>query len=434
VAFFHSVPGLAFLHRLILALHVVFVEVGACGIRLVCLLLKITGLDRFVGASYGTQQQVNCRVEQAIVAYRHEESARLAHEMPAKDITLTQDETFTGGLSLVGIEPVSNYILLEQAAQARDHDTWHTLMEQALAGLNCRVIESTSDEAPGLLAYVEQHLGAHHSPDLFHVQHELSKAVAPPLAVKQRATGKAVAQAEETLKRVQEHLDNATNTPEKRGPGRPPKAAASLKQVAQDVAAARHEHQRLTGQREQVTQHIRAIGHAYHFVDLERGVRRNGKLIAGDIQAHIDTIRTIAQQEHLSETCLDRIAKAERVVPKMQATIEFVSGYVRQQVRQLDLAQPQSSAMHAHLIPSCYLERVASTRTVTQGEPLRALAERLRTPLFEPGGALSHLTLAEQSQLKAEATKLADVFQRSSSNVEGRNGYLSLRNHELRGE
>ena len=169
VAFFHSVPGLAFLHRLILALHVVFVEVGACGIRLVCLLVQLTGLERFVGASYGTQQQVNQRVEEAIVAYRHEERTRLAREMPAKDITLPQDETFTGGLSLVGIEPVSNYILLEQAAQARDHDTWHTLMEQALAGLNCRVIQSTSDEAPGLLAYVEQRLGAPHSPDLFHV-------------------------------------------------------------------------------------------------------------------------------------------------------------------------------------------------------------------------------------------------------------------------
>jgi len=100
------------------------------------------------------------------------------------------------------------------------------------------------------------------------------------------------------------------------------------------VEAAHYEHQRLAGQREQVTQSIRAIGHAYHFVDLERGVRRNGTLIAGDIQQHIDTIRTIAQQEGLSETCLDRIEKAERVVPKMQATIAFVSGYVRQQVRQ----------------------------------------------------------------------------------------------------
>ncbi len=107
VAFFHSVPGLAFLHRLALAFHLVCVEIGACGIRLVCLVLKLTGLNRFVGVSYGTQQQVNRRVEEAIVAYRHEESARLAQEMPRKDITMTQDETFTGGLCLVGIEPVT---------------------------------------------------------------------------------------------------------------------------------------------------------------------------------------------------------------------------------------------------------------------------------------------------------------------------------------
>jgi hypothetical protein len=168
VEFFESVPGLAFLHRLTLALHMVFVEVGVCGIRLVCLFLQMTGLNRFVGASYGTQQQVNRRVEEAMVAYRQEESTRLAQEMPATDITLTQDETFTGGLCLVGIEPVSNYILLEHTAEARAQATWSALMEQALTGLPCRVIQSTSDEAPGLLAYVAHHLGGHHAPDLFH--------------------------------------------------------------------------------------------------------------------------------------------------------------------------------------------------------------------------------------------------------------------------
>jgi hypothetical protein len=433
VSFFHSVAGLAFLHRLVLALHLVYTEVGACGIRLVCLFLRITSLDRFVGASYGTQQQVNRHVEEAIVAYRQAEHARLAHEMPPKAITMTQDETYTGGLCLVGIEPVSNYILLEQTAQARDQDTWQALMEQALAGLHCQVIQATSDEAPGLLAYVEHHLGAHHSPDLFHVQHELSKAVSAPMAVKQRAAHKAVAKAEEALKRMHEHLVTANEAPPKRGPGRPPKGAASVEQGEQDVDAARQAHQRLTAQREQVTQSIRALGQAYHFVDLERGVRRNGKLIAGDIQQHIDTIRTVAQQEGLSQACFDRIEKAERVVPKMQATIEFVSGYVCQQVQQLALAPPQSFAMHAHLIPSYYLDRVASTRTVREGAALRALAEGLRTPLFVPGGALEALNPVEQNRLKAEAATLAEVFQRSSSNVEGRNGYLSLRNHQLRG-
>jgi hypothetical protein len=152
VAFFQSVPGLAFLHRLVLALHLVCVEVGACGIRLVCLLLQLTGLHRFVGASYGTQHQVNRRVEEAIVAYRHEARTRLAPEMPSKDIPMAQDETFTGGLCLGAMDPESNYLLLEQAAQGRDQATWQALMEQALSGLNCRVMQSTSDEAPGLLA------------------------------------------------------------------------------------------------------------------------------------------------------------------------------------------------------------------------------------------------------------------------------------------
>jgi len=52
---------------------------------------------------------------------------------------------------------------------------------------------------------------------------------------------------------------------------------------------------------------------------------------------------------------------------------------------------------------------------------------------FAPGGALGALSPLEQPQLQHQAKTLAEVFQRSSSNVEGRNGYLSLRNHQLRG-
>ena len=80
-------------------------------------------------------------------------------------------------------------------------------------------------------------------------------------------------------------------------------------------------------------------------------------------------------------------AKTYAVVPKMRATIEFVSRYVRQHVQQLDLTPPESYAVHAHLIPSYCLERVAATRSTREGTPLRALAERLRTPLCAPGGA-----------------------------------------------
>src|SRR5262249_34433327 len=66
-------------------------------------------------------------------------------------------------------------------------------------------------------------------------------------------------------------------------------------------------------------------------------------------------------------------------------------------------------------------------------EPLRALAACLRTPLFETDGALAELSEGQQSPLHQQAKELAEGFQHSSSNVEGRDGYLSLRNHQLRG-
>src|SRR5262245_57077473 len=188
--FFQSGPGLAFLHRLVIACHVVCVEVGACGMRLVCLFLTLTGLNRFVAASYGAPQQVNFQVEQAMVTYHQDATTRLAHGMPQKDLTVTQDETFTGGLCLITMDPESNCIILEQLAEARDQASWNERMAPALAQLNCRVIQSTSEEAAGLLAYVEHSLDAHHSPDLFHVQHELVKAGSGPMATKERVARK----------------------------------------------------------------------------------------------------------------------------------------------------------------------------------------------------------------------------------------------------
>jgi len=42
--------------------------------------------------------------------------------MPRKDLTVTQDETFTGAFASSRLDPESNFIILEQLAQTgRDH-------------------------------------------------------------------------------------------------------------------------------------------------------------------------------------------------------------------------------------------------------------------------------------------------------------------------
>ena len=280
---------------------------------------------------------------------------------------------------------------------------------------------------------MEHDRGAHHAPDVLHGQPALVKAVSGPLATQQRAAGKAATEAHKRLEQVRGPLQSAGGEPQQYGPGRPPKDTARLEQLEQEAAVARQAHQRLSAQREQVAPRLRTIGQAYHCVDVERGVRRHGKRIAADIHKQMDTVRTVAQHEGLRQTCLERIEQAERVLPNMPATSECVAGYVRPQVSQLHVTPPVAYALHAPRMPSCSLERVAQTRTVQAGEPLRELAERLRTPLYEPGGALATLSEAEQSALQHQAQERAEVFQRSSANVEGRHGYLSLRNHQLRG-
>jgi len=61
------------------------------------------------------------------------------------------------------------------------------------------------------------------------------------MAAKQWAVAKALATAEETLNQVQERAQSDTAQPERRGPGRPPKAVPSLAQAEQEVEAARQQ-------------------------------------------------------------------------------------------------------------------------------------------------------------------------------------------------
>jgi hypothetical protein len=88
---------------------------------------------------------------------------------------------------------------------------------------------------------------------------------------------------------------------------------------------------------------------------------------------------------------------------------------------------------HACASHSLILSRTCRCHPADPRSSTTGLAERIRTPLFEPAGALSELNPLGQGWLKQRAALLAGVFQRSSSNVEGRNAYLSLRNHQLRG-
>ena len=96
------------------------------------------------------------------------------------------------------------------------------------------------------------------------------------------------------------------------------------------------------------------------------------------------------------------------------------------------LSEPVQQWMREELIPGYYLRRVAEKAgTAEERQRLRALAEEILARARSPDGSWGTLPAAVQEDLERKAQECADIFQRSSSCVEGRNGQLSLRHHGL---
>ena len=131
VAFLRSECGEVFLRRLVLAALTTFQLEGACGIRLVGTFLERAGLDRFVAPSRGALHPLAAHLESDLVAFRDQEQPTLARQMKPQTITVVADEHFHSGQPcLVGLEPVSGFLVIECYRDCRDAATWEGALEE----------------------------------------------------------------------------------------------------------------------------------------------------------------------------------------------------------------------------------------------------------------------------------------------------------------
>jgi len=429
VAFFESSVGVAFLHRLILAAHLVMTLVGPCGIRLVCLFLELTGLDHFVAASYGPQQQVSTALEQAVVEFGQTERQRLATGMPPKEITVCEDETFHPETCLVAIEPVSDFILVEKYAESRSATEWTRTLQQATAGLAVKVIQSTSDEGTGIVKHVQDELGAHHSPDLFHVQQELTRGPSVALANQRRHAETAVVKA---VEKVTEYTEKSTSLVCAPGADETAARERSLAHAQQTEVAARQTLATLVQQQERVQQAIQGLSADYHPYALDTGAPRSAEALATALNEHFANLEQVAAEAHLSDHCLQKIAKAKRVVVAMVATLAFFWLTLRAKVEHLALPPAVERAVYDQLIPAIYLDLVSEkVAAAPQRHALKKKVAELLAPLHSAASPLQGLAPEDLHTIEQVARECAELFQRSSSCVEGRNGQLALRHHSL---
>jgi hypothetical protein len=430
--FFESPAGLQLLHMIVVAAILVITLFCGGGVRAVCLFLQLSGLWRFVAAGYGTQCAAIQQMEERIGEFGDLQRERLAPKMPAKPITLTEDENFHDGKPcLVASEPSSDLLLIEEYADNRQAETWTAKVKQALKGLPVEVVQITSDDARALVKHAKESLGVHHSPDLFHPQQDISRATSLTLGRNVADAEKDLAKAEKARDEIQQEAQAYAQA--RRGPGRPRNYPARIRQAEEQVAQAQATFDEARQRQETVRKEARGLSQSYHPFDLATAKVRDAATVEHDLNGHFDAIEEAATEAGISGKCWGLLKKARRLVPKMVATITFVHTKIHETVHAIeDASEPVKEALLDYLIPLLYLKEVARKATTADArDAVLRSCERLKERSQQAIVVLDALGPEKRASLEHVARICAQFFQRSSSNVEGRNGFLALLHHSL---
>ena len=428
--FFETPEGLALLHRIVLAALFVIVLRGGSGVSLVRFFLRYCGLHTLVACS---DRHLDARVRALLqVVHRWGQGQRtdLAASMPPRAIAVVPDETFPDGMLLVAQEPVSGFLLVEQHSERRDADTWARALREGLAGLPVTVEQVTSDEASGLRALAREKLGVPHNSDVFHGQNELCKGIFGALRGLLRRADDAVTAAKTATRGVLAARANFLARP--RAPGRPPDWQARIGRAAERSAEAQVAHYDLSEQSAGLRVAIRDLGETISPVDLRTGAWQSPAgvraLLVGIFEEILERVSAVG----LGDRTLHAVDKAMRLIDSWVGSIAWWQRQVEARLVAAQFAPDLTLLVRTVLIPAALLE-AARKRAPTKAlrAAYGAVVAELTAPLRDPAGLWSRLPEPLRQAVGALARACASQWQRSSSGLEGRNGYLSMRHHHL---
>lgn len=426
--FLETQSGMEFLHRILVALELVITQIAGSGLRVVQVFLELSMLDQVVASSRGSVEKRIKQLESNIAIFGTQQEEMLGKGMRKKTISVCLDETFPSGICLVAIEPVSNYILLEKMAEKRDCTTWKKAMDERLEPLAVEIHQVTSDEAKALKRYAKVELEAHHSPDLFHIQQGVSKATAASTNAKLKKAEGAFELSRKQLESWEQCFSNYQSL-EIKPIGRPYDYQRHIGEAEIELESAKVNLEYMEDNKEQIRLSNKAISDHYHPIDISTGKTRSPEQLEQSLRGEFKIIEERADDFGLSENSMSKIAKAKRMIESMTSTLTFFWLSVKNIMFSQDWSDIQKQICQELLIPLHYISKHATkARNAEEKTEYKTLAHELRAQL-ESNEHWKSLSKGEQSNMEGISTECINIFQRSSSNVEGRNGYLSLHHH-----
>jgi hypothetical protein len=374
-------------------------------------------LDAHVGCSPSALRTVMHRLERLLLATAVAwEQEGIAHG-EVRPVIGAVDETFLQRMMLVFMDLATGYLLMEEVAADRSFDTWFDRANARLTTLGTEVWYLVSDRAKALIKLAHIGLGCPSIPDLFHLGHDLAKGYSLCIFGRLRQAKRALEQAQQCLETMQKKAQ-------------PDRVQVAQTQAQVAVCATSVTHWQEVGSAWR--QHLTNFSRILHPWRLGNAIRQTSQEVEEQLRDELKAIETLLEANGLPMKH-DTLDKVRKQLAGIAALVDVWWQTVRQDLAQLAMTPRWTQWAEDVLLPRMYWQaQLRRTRCPGQKAQI-ALVLQAVEETFARHPCTRQLTPEVLTGWQAWAAEHARAFQRASSAVEGRNGYLSQMQHNHRG-
>lgn len=404
--------GYQWLQRLVWAVVYVFGVKRGIGNETLSEFFHLVHLQERIGVSPNAIQGIRVQLEGQILRYQDEQQAHLEESETKVEVCGGADETFFEQMVLVLLDLPSGYIFVESQSASRDYQTWQERVQQAVGPI-AQVKYLVSDRAKALVKLALDELGCRSIPDLFHALRGLSRAIGSPLALQLSRLDKQCAQAQATLTHLQAQ-------------GKP--------NQTQQVKLAQLQAQFRRLQSTQATYHhlLQQLSLNVHPFAIDGGGFQCATEVSACLQEHLQALTALGKQADLPKIPA-AVRQFSDQISGIAAVVHAWWTWVLQSLATDSLSPEVNNWVLTCLLPAAYWQQqLHKTKTLALKQAYRAAYAQAQAA-FTRDPVTLRLSPESLQQWWSWAEWMVSKFQRTSSPVEGRNGYLARLHHSARG-
>jgi hypothetical protein len=415
-SFWETEAGRNWLIRLVVATLFVFGFKRGVGAETLSEFFSRLHLEAHVGCSPNALRRVMHTLERIILDTATAwEQAGITHG-EIRPVIGAVDETFLQRMMLVFMDLTSGYLLMEEVAVDRSYDTWYDGINARLKTFGIGVSYLVSDRAKALLKLAHTGLGCLSIPDLFHLSHELAKGYSLSIFSRLR-------QAQQALAHARQHLEALQASPPE---------SAQIQQAQVSVEHCEASVQRWQEVRSAYRQRLANLSRVLHPWRLVDATRQTSQEVEHQLHVEIQALETLLDTNGVpvKQGTLDKVRKQ---LGGVSALIDFWWQTVGHDLEQMAMPPRWTQWVEHGLLPLMYWQEQLSRTRCPEQKAQIARALQAVQDVFEQHPCTRRLTPEVLAGWQAWADEHARAFQRASSAVEGRNGYLAQMQHNHRG-